>query len=230
MSDSYRAEQERMVADQLQKRGIRDFRVLEAFRKIPRHEFVPTHLRGQAYADVPLPLGEEQTISQPYMVAVMTQSAKVSQQDRVLEIGTGSGYQSAILAELGAEVYTVERIATLSEQAGKTLHRLHYPKVHTRVADGTLGWEEEAPFDVILVTAAAPQLPAPLADQLAPGGRLLIPLEEGTSQVLYKFTRRQGGLHKHRGERCTFVPLIGEYGWEKDPRDDWKGKRGRSFP
>jgi protein-L-isoaspartate(D-aspartate) O-methyltransferase len=225
MSASRRIERLRMVADQLERRGIRDPRVLEAFREVPRHAFVPEHLRDQAYADGPLPLGQEQTISQPYMVAVMTQSAKLTPGDRVLEIGTGSGYQSAILAEMGARVYTIERIATLSERAGETLRRLNYLEVYTRVADGTLGWKEKAPFDVILVTAGAPELPAPLADQLDLGGRLLIPLEEHSSQVLCVFTRRQGGLLKNRGERCTFVPLIGEYGWEKDPRASQEGKK-----
>ena len=230
MSDPYRIKRLQMVTEQLKAGGIRDFRVLEAFRKVPRHEFVPELLKDQAYAGGPLPLGEEQTISQPYMVAIMTQSAKLTPGDRVLEIGTGSGYQSAILAEMGAEVYTIERINELSKQARETLRRLNYPKVHTRVADGTLGWEEKAPFDVILVTAAAPELPEPLARQLVLGGRLLIPLEEGFSQVLCGFTRRQDGFHKHRGGRCTFVPLIGKFGWAKDPRTSRKEKKGWSFP
>ena len=218
MNDLYRLEREQMVASQLEKRTICDSRVLRAFRKVPRHEFVPDHLQGQAYADGPLSLMEGQTISQPYMVAVMTQSAQLAPGDRVLEIGTGSGYQSAILAEMGVEVYTIERIAALGEQAGERLRRLNYPRVHSKIADGTLGWKEEAPFDAILVTAAAPELPGPLPNQLALGGRLLIPLEEGASQVLYVVTRHQEGFRKHRGERCTFVPLIGEYGWDKDPR------------
>ncbi|MEE8349502.1 MAG: protein-L-isoaspartate(D-aspartate) O-methyltransferase, partial [Acidobacteriota bacterium] len=203
---------------QLEKRNIRDSRVLAAFRRVPRHEFVPDHLRDQAYSDGPLPLVEGQTISQPYMAAVMTQSARVAPGVRVLEIGTGSGYQSAILAEIGAAVYTIERIAALSERAGKTLGRLNYSNVRFRLDDGTLGWPEEAPFEAILVTAAAPELPSPLLDQLAPGGRLVIPLEEGPTQVLYVVRRHQHGFEKLRGERCTFVPLIGEYGWDKDPR------------
>ena len=218
MKDSCRIEREEMVASQLEKRGIREARVLEAFRRVPRQEFVPDHLKGRAYADSPLPLGKGQAISQPYMVAIMTQSAGLTPGERVLEIGTGSGYQSAILAEMGMEVYSIERMATLSEQAGVRLQRLGYHGVHTKVADGTLGWKEESPFNVVLVTAAAPELPAPLLDQLGLGGRLVIPLEESPSQVLYVITRYQSGLHKRRGEHCTFVPLIGEHGWQKDPR------------
>jgi protein-L-isoaspartate(D-aspartate) O-methyltransferase len=218
MNHYRRTEREKMVASQLENRGICEPRVLEAFKRVPRHEFVPDHLRGRAYADGPLPLGEGQAISQPYMVAIMTQSAELTPGERILEVGTGSGYQSAILAEMGMEVYTIERKAALSKRAELRLQRLKYPGVRTKVADGTLGWKEEAPFDVILVTAGAPELPVPLLDQLVLGGRLVIPLEEGPSQVLYVVTRRRDGFRKHRGERCTFVPLIGEYGWEKDPR------------
>ena len=218
MSDSYRIERERMVENQLKKRGIGSSQILEAFRKVPRHQFVPGNVKAEAYADGPLPIGEGQTISQPYMTAIMTQSSEVAPGDRVLEIGTGSGYQSAILAELGADVYTIERVPELLEQARETLHQLHYDKVQVRMGNGTLGWEEEAPFDVILVTAGAPEIPGPLLEQLAIGGRLVIPLEEGFSQVLYVVRRTPKGFHKERGERCTFVPLIGEHGWENDPR------------
>lgn len=218
MKNNCQVEREEMVSSQLEKRGIREARVLEAFRGVPRHEFVPGHLKGRAYADGPLPLDQGQAISQPYMVAIMTQAARLSPGQRVLEIGTGSGYQSAILAEMGMEVYTIERMAVLSKQAKRTLQRLGYHGVRAKVGDGTLGWKDEAPFDAVLVTAAAPELPAPLLDQLELGGRLVIPLEEGPSQVLYVITRRQSDFHRNRGERCTFVPLIGEYGWEKDPR------------
>lgn len=218
MSDPYRIERERMVANQLKKRGIRGSRILEAFRKVPRHEFVPENLRDQAYADGPLPIGDGQTISQPYMVAIMTQSAGITPGSRVLEIGTGSGYQCAILAEIGAETYTIERVPALSRQAQRTLLRLNYRNVHTRLANGTVGWQEEAPFDVILVTAAAPEIPKPLLDQLVLGGRLVIPLEEDYSQVLYVITSLESGFERQRGERCTFVPLIGAYGWKTDPR------------
>ncbi len=218
MSDSSRMERESMVENQLKKRGIHNSQLLEAFRKVPRHQFVPRNLRGEAYADGPLPIGEGQTISQPYMTAIMTQSAEVVSGDRVLEIGTGSGYQSAILAELGAEVYTIERVPELFEQARETLRQLHYDKVYARMGNGTLGWEEEAPFDIILITAGAPEIPGPLLDQLAIRGRLVIPLEEGYSHVLYVVRRSHTGFHQERGERCTFVPLIGQYGWKKDPR------------
>ncbi|MFQ5928363.1 MAG: protein-L-isoaspartate(D-aspartate) O-methyltransferase [Acidobacteriota bacterium] len=218
MRDPFRIDRERMVELQLKKRSIHDPRVLQAFRRVPRHEFVPENLRQQAYADGPLPIGEGQTISQPYMVAIMTQVAEITPGNRILEVGTGSGYQTAILLEMGAEVYTIERISQLLQQALETLHRLNYTNVHTRAANGTLGWEEEAPFDAILVTAGAPQIPRPLLDQLAIGGRLVIPLDEDYSQVLYIVRRTEEGFEKERGERCTFVPLIGEHGWKKDPR------------
>ncbi len=145
MTDSYRMVRERMVQTQLKKRGIRNSRVLEAFKRVPRHHFIPKNLADQAYADGPLPIGESQTISQPYMVAIMTQSAEIVPGNRVLEIGSGSGYQSAILAELGAEVYTIERVPALCEQARETLRRLNYQDIHIRAGNGTLGWEEEAP-------------------------------------------------------------------------------------
>lgn len=218
MSDPYQIQRHQMVEYQLKERGVRDIRVLEAFRKVPRHEFIPKDLRDKAYRDSPLPVGENQTISQPYMVAAMTELAEIEPGDRVLEIGTGSGYQAAILAELGAEVYTIERIPELAEKAEETLHRLDYSMVYTRVANGTLGWEEEAPFEAIIVAAGAPEIPRPLLEQLDEDGRLVIPLEEGASQVLYVIRRMQDGYRKERGERCTFVPLIGEHGWERDPR------------
>ncbi len=218
MTDPYRFERERMVNTQLKKRGIHDSRVLEAFKKVPRHHFIPKNLADQAYADGPLPIGKSQTISQPYMVAIMTQSAEIVPGNRVLEIGSGSGYQCAILAEIGAEVYTIERVPALCEQAGETLRRLNYPNIHSRAGNGTLGWEEEAPFDAILITAGAPEIPQPLLEQLAIGGRLVIPLEEDYSQVLYIVRRSKEGFHRERGERCTFVPLIGKHGWKKDPR------------
>ena len=207
-----------MVKTQLKKRGISNSRVLEAFKKVPRHHFVPKDLADQAYADGPLPIGKSQTISQPYMVAIMTQSAEIVPGNRVLEIGSGSGYQCAILAELGAEVYTIERVPALGKQARETLRRLNYQDIHTRAGNGTLGWAEEAPFDAILITAGAPEIPQPLLDQLAIGGRLVVPLEEDYSQVLYIVRRSQEGFHRERGERCTFVPLIGKHGWKKDPR------------
>lgn len=207
-----------MVERQLIGRGIRERRLLEAFLRVPRHEFVPQSLRDQAYADGPLPIGRGQTISQPYMVASMSNLAAVQPEDQVLEIGTGSGYQTAILAELARQVYTVERIAEIAEGSEGNLRRLGYTNVRSRVANGTLGWEEVAPFEVILVTAGAPEAPEPLLRQLALGGRLVIPIEEGYSQVLYSIQRTGEGYRRKKGERCTFVPLIGKHGWKKDSR------------
>lgn len=213
MSDPFEDERRRMVNDQIRGRGIRDSRVLEAFYTVPRHVFVPLGLRDSAYRDSPLPIGEKQTISQPYMVASMTEAAAIKPTDRVLEIGTGSGYQTAILAELAELVFTIERIAELSKRAREILSKLDYTNIHFRTGDGTLGWESEAPFDAIIVTAGAPRIPPPLTDQLSSGGRLVIPVEEELSQVLYVVTRADAELHKERRERCTFVPLIGEHGW-----------------
>ena len=207
-----------MVKRHLKKRGIRDRRLLEAFLRVPRHEFVPEKLRQQAYTDGPLPIGHDQTISQPYMVAVMTNLAELKPEGRVLEIGTGSGYQTAILAEMVSVVYTVERIPEIAELARQTLQHLDYTNIHFGVANGTLGWEAAAPFDAIVVTAGAPEIPAPFLNQLALGGLLVVPIEEGHSQVLYRVKRTAGGFDKERGERCTFVPLIGKHGWGGDPR------------
>jgi protein-L-isoaspartate(D-aspartate) O-methyltransferase len=204
-----------MVEEQIQLRGITDSRVLQAFLEVPRHEFVPQRLRFEAYRDCPLPIGEGQTISQPYMVASMTLAASIEPGDRVLEIGTGSGYQAAILAELGAEVFTVERLSSLSLAAQEVLRKLDYTRIHFRIANGTLGWESRAPFSAIVVTAGAPSIPSPLVDQLALNGRLVVPIEEGLSQVLYVVVKTDSGIKKNRGERCTFVPLLGEYGWKE---------------
>ncbi|MFQ5739544.1 MAG: protein-L-isoaspartate(D-aspartate) O-methyltransferase [Acidobacteriota bacterium] len=213
MTDTYAAEREKMVKDQLQARGLLDPRLLRVFGRLPRHEFVPDNLNCQAYRDRPLPIGWDQTISQPYMVAVMTQAAGVEPGHRILEIGSGSGYQSAILAELGAVVYTIERIPQLARLTRQRLRKLGYRNIHFKIANGTLGWTEEAPFHRILVTAGAPAVPEPLLEQLDWGGRLIIPLEEGLSQVLYTVSKTEGGIRKTRGEACAFVPLIGEYGW-----------------
>ena len=206
-----------MVERQLVGRGIRGQRLLEAFLRVPRHEFVPQSLRDQAYADWPLPIGRGQTISQPYMVASMTNLAAIQPENQVLEVGTGSGYQTAILAELARQVYTVERIAEIAEDAERNLRRVGYTNVRSRIANGTLGWEEAAPFEVIVVTAGAPEAPEPLLRQLAIGGRLVIPIEEGYSQVLYRVQRTSGGYQRKKGERCTFVPLIGHHGWKEGP-------------
>ncbi len=210
----FKAARLRMVESQLRARGVSDPRILEAFLRVPRHEFVKAKLCEEAYRDSPLPIGQGQTISQPYMVAAMTEAAQVHERDKVLEVGLGSGYQAAILAEIGARVFSIERLATLATEAQAVLDTLGY-SVEVRVGDGTLGWPEEAPFDCIIVTAGAPGLPQPLGSQLALQGRLVIPIEDGFSQVLYVFRREAGGLVEERRERCTFVPLIGEYGWKR---------------
>jgi len=204
-----------MVADQIRSRGINDADVLEAFLHVPRHAFVPADLREDAYRDCPLPIGDGQTISQPYMVATMTTAAGIRPGDRVLEIGTGSGYQAAILAELAGEVFSIERHGSLSETAGEALAGLGYENIHLKVADGTLGWKSESPFSAIIVTAGAPQIPDPLVDQLSIGGRLVIPIEDGFAQVLQIVEKMSSGTRKRRQERCTFVPLVGEHGWKQ---------------
>lgn len=213
MTGDRQDERDWMVQAQLRRRGIVDSRVLEAFRKVQRHRFVAPQYASRAYEDGPLPIGWGQTISQPYMVALMTESAQVGSRDRCLEIGTGCGYQTAILAELGAQVFSIERIPELAREARIRLDQLGCQDVRIRVANGTLGWEEEAPFDAIIVAAGSPGVPAPLAEQLASDGRLVIPLEEGPSQTLYVVKKTEKGFTKERKTLCTFVPLIGEHGW-----------------
>lgn len=206
---------ERMVADQLRARGITDPRVLTAMGRVPRHRFVEEALAGRAYGDYPLPIGEKQTISQPYMVALMTQALELGGGERVLEVGTGSGYQTAILAELAGKVYSVERIRALADRARAILEELGYYNVLIRVGDGTLGWREEAPFDAVLVTAAAPEVPAPLVEQLKPGGRLVIPVGGTTAQVLKSLVKdADGTVRESELVGCVFVKLVGEQGWQ----------------
>jgi len=202
-----------MVERQLKPRGIVDPNVLKAMRTIPRHLFVPKHLREAAYSDGPLSIGKGQTISQPFMVAFMTQCLKLTGDERVLEIGTGSGYQTAVLAESAKTVYTVERISVLSEQAAQRLRALGYDNCVFRVGDGTEGWPEMAPFDAIMVTAGAPTIPPPLMDQLDVGGRFVIPVGSEFHQTLYEGTRTPKGIQKRAVTDCVFVPLIGQYGW-----------------
>jgi protein-L-isoaspartate(D-aspartate) O-methyltransferase len=215
MGDPFAAARDRMVQTQLVPRGIRDPKVLFAMRKVPRHLFVEEALRNQAYGDFPLPIGEQQTISQPYIVAFMTEALKLTGVEKVLEIGTGCGYQAAILAELAPEVYSIERLHTLATLARRNLEALRYFNVKIKVGDGTLGWPEEAPFDAIMVTAAAPGIPQPLLDQLAMEGRLVIPVGDRYSQTLDVVRKTPEGLqHDYRGG-CRFVKLIGSYGWEK---------------
>ncbi len=206
---------ERMVTDQLMSRGIRDPRVLGAFSKVPRHLFVPPQERERAYADHPLAIGEGQTISQPYIVALMTEHLDLEADSKVLEIGAGSGYQTAILAQLCPRVYSIERIASLAQSAQQLLRSLGYSNVQIRVGDGTLGWPEEHPFDRILVSAAAEQAPAPLLDQLAEGGRLVIPIGSPLAQTLAVVERLKGKFQTRQVCGCVFVPLIGAHGWHE---------------
>ena len=203
-----------MVDTQIVARGVRDQAVVAAFRRVPRHEFVDATHEEQAYEDHPIPLGKGQTISQPYMVALMTQELKPAPTSRVLEIGTGSGYQTAILAEIASEVYTVERLPALSERAQDALTRLDYTNVHFRVGDGTLGWPEHAPFDRIIVTAGGPRVPPSLSDQLTVDGILVIPVGDTFHQKLNVVTRTEGGIDKRTVCGCVFVKLIGKEGWD----------------
>jgi protein-L-isoaspartate(D-aspartate) O-methyltransferase len=212
--DLYRDARQVMVDTQLKRRGIADPRVLAAMAKIPRHRFVPLHLKEQAYGDYPLPIGEDQTISQPYIVALMTEALELKGGEKVLELGAGSGYQAAILGELADQVFTIERLPSLAQAAQMVLKELGYTNVHIHVADGTLGWAEEAPFDAILVTAGSPQIPPPLVEQLALGGRLVIPVGNSYTQTLTRVRRTPEGLkHEYLGG-CRFVKLIGKHGWE----------------
>jgi len=207
-----------MVDSQIRSRGIRDRRVIEAMEKVPRHLFVDKPLQDQAYDDNPLPIGEGQTISQPYMVALMTEALAVKPEDKILEIGTGSGYQAAILAELNCRVYTAERIPQLAFRAQEILRQLNYHSVAVKVGDGTICWQEEAPFDGIIVTAGAPSVPQVLVEQLKIGGRLIIPVGDRFYQNLLRITRLSEDLNDVIREDlggCRFVSLIGDYGWKK---------------
>lgn len=208
-------ERERMVAGQLAARGLDDPFVLAAMRAVPREDFVPGDLAEHAYEDAPLPIGHGQTISQPYIVAVMIAAARVRPADRVLEIGTGSGYGAAVLSKIAGEVYTVERIEGLADSARDRLAALGYGNVHVRCGDGTLGWAEHAPYDAIIVTAGGPTVPRALLDQLEPGGRLVMPLgSEPRAQRLIRRTRTGPETYTQDDlEWVAFVPLIGEQGW-----------------
>ncbi len=204
----------RMVETQIVSRGVKDRRLIEALLKVPRHVFVEEAMAAQAYSDTPLPIGEKQTISQPYMVALMTELLELSGKEKVLEIGTGSGYQAAILATLADRVYTVERIRPLALKARKALDSLGLLNVNIKISDGTVGWEEEAPFDAIIVTAGAPDVPDKLVDQLKSGGRLVIPVGSQFEQVLVRVTKQEdGSLLKENVTGCRFVKLVGRYGW-----------------
>jgi len=206
----------KMVEDQIIARGIRDPRVIAAMKKVPRHLFVEEALQSQAYSDHPLPIGEKQTISQPYMVALMTETLLLTGRDKVLEIGAGSGYQTCILAEIALKVFSIERIRSLAIQVRKLVYELGYLNVEIKFSDGTLGWMEESPFDAIMVTAGSPGIPQPLVDQLAVGGRLVIPVGDPTDQDLIRVTRTEGGIKKEDLGGCRFVRLIGQHGWDEE--------------
>jgi protein-L-isoaspartate(D-aspartate) O-methyltransferase len=212
---NYDKERSLMVDEQIVGRGVKDERVLAVMRKIPRQEFLPEAIRGMAYTDNALPLGEGQTMSQPYMVALMTESLRLKGTERVLEIGTGSGYQAAVLAELCEKVYTVERIKTLADKARATLDRLGYKSVAIKVYDGTYGWKEMAPFDAIIVTAGSPDIPAPLVEQLKEGGRMAIPVGDRYGQRLITVVKTAEGVTTEQSIPCVFVPLIGNHGWKE---------------
>jgi len=205
----------RMVESQLVSRGIKDTRVLETMRKVPRHRFVEEALVSQAYNDHPLPIGEKQTISQPYMVALMTEALELQGDDQVLEIGTGCGYQTAILAELAEKIYSIERIRPLSIKARRILDELGYFNVVLKVGDGTVGAKEESPFNGIIVTAGSPEIPQPLVDQLAMGGRLVVPVGDKYTQSLMRVVRTKEGVIKTDLGGCRFVNLLGRHGWKE---------------
>jgi len=204
----------KMVEEQIVSRGVKDPRLIAAMKKIPRHLFVEEALQSQAYTDHPLPIGEKQTISQPYMVALMTEALLLTGREKVLEIGTGSGYQTAILAELSEKVFSVERIRPLAIRARKLLYELGYFNVEIKIFDGTFGWIEESPFDAILVTAGSPDIPETLIDQLTIGGKLVIPVGDVFVQDLFRVTKTEAGVKKEDLGGCRFVKLIGKYGWE----------------
>lgn len=203
----------KMVEEQIISRGIQDPRVIAAMKKVPRHLFVEEALQGQAYSDHPLPIGEKQTISQPYMVALMTEALQLTGKEKVLEIGAGSGYQTAILAELAGKVYSIERIRSLAIKARQLLYELGYYNVEIKIFDGTYGWLEESPFEAIMVTAGAPDVPKPLLDQLTMGGRLVIPVGDAFVQDLIRITKTEEGIKKEDLGGCRFVKLVGKYGW-----------------
>lgn len=202
-----------MVDEQIRKRGIRSPRLLEVLERVPRHLFVPKELVAHAYEDRALSIGEGQTISQPYMVAAMTEYLELAGNERVLEIGAGSGYQAAVLSELANEVITVEKNESLAEAARERLAALGYRNIQVKVGDGTLGSREDAPFDAILVAAAAPAVPAPLVEQLAEGGRLVIPVGQSDKQMLLRIRKSAGEILEEKLFACQFVPLRGRYGW-----------------
>jgi len=210
----YRVAREKMVKNQLISRGISDPRVLKAMQKVPRDRFIEEALTGEAYNDHPLPIGNSQTISQPYIVALMTEALELAGDENTLEIGTGSGYQTAILAELSKKVYTIERIRALLVKARNTLAELDYNNILFKAFDGTFGWKEYKPYDAIIITAGAPKIPQPLFDQLKEGGRLIIPVGNRFSQELIKVTKKKENFIQKNLGGCRFVDLVGVHGWK----------------
>jgi len=213
--DHYHRSRVNMVKHQIAARGVKDPRVLEAMSRVPRHLFVPDSIADRAYDDSPLPIGEGQTISQPYMVAWMTELLDIGDSDRVLEIGTGSGYQAAILCELAAEVISIEKFPDLAREAQERLGTLGYRNIAIHVGDGTLGWPQGAPYDGIIVTAGAPSVPQPLLEQLADGGKLVIPVGPSGMQMLNVITRKGNDYQAKEEGTCVFVPLVGKFGWKR---------------
>lgn len=213
MIDRYSTARERMVQEQILARGVTDPRTLAALLEVPRHLFVDDAMRARAYGDYPLPIASGQTISQPYIVALMTEALQLQGHERVLEIGTGSGYQAAVLSRLCRQVYTVERINTLLAAARKAFDSLRYFNIVAKLDDGTLGWPEYAPYDAIMVTAGGPEIPAPLIQQLADPGRLIIPVGDQEVQVLQLLEKQDGEVHIENLSSVRFVDLIGEHGW-----------------
>jgi len=229
MTRSLQCERDRMVESQIAGRGIRDDRVLRAMRTVPRERFVMAHLAPHAHDDNPLPIGAGQTISQPFMVAWMVEAAGLGPDDAVLEVGTGSGYAAAVLAQVAASVHSIERLEELTRGARERLDALGYRNIHLRTGDGTLGWPEAAPFDAILVAAAGPEVPQPLKAQLRLGGRLLMPLDVGapggTQQLLRVVRRGESEFDQEVLGGVAFVPLIGRHGWAEDERPAAAGSR-----
>jgi protein-L-isoaspartate(D-aspartate) O-methyltransferase len=225
-ADDFAAERRRMVEEQIRRRGLRDPKVLAAMEQVPRHRFVPGGARAEAYADHPLPIGYKQTISQPYIVALMTSLLGIKRGDRVLEIGTGSGYQAAVLSRIAGDVYTIEIVSPLAERARRTLAELGYGNVHVRTGDGYKGWPDRAPFDAILVTAAPPVVPEPLLVQLKVGGRLVLPVGDYFQNLTVYTKRPDGSFEKEKVLPVRFVPMTGEVQQQQQQRQPPK-KRPR---
>ena len=210
---SYAGQRRKMVEEQLVERGVKNLSVLEAMSRVPRHLFAQDSLQHRAYGDTPLPIGENQTISQPYIVGAMTEALALKGEERALEIGTGSGYQTAIIAELCRQVFTIERLNNLSRKAQNILESLNYMNIVFKMFDGTYGWPDQAPFDAILITASAPEIPDSLVKQLGDGGRLVAPIGGADKQKLVVLTKKGDRVSRRDLGHCKFVPLIGKYGW-----------------